>query len=461
MVINKNMGVLENKYLKFIKSVDLFSWDVKSYFVNQWVFNEKNPLVLFGEFLSKYETTKINIEDDKIYKILWVRTYWEGVFINRTVKWSSLKMRKYQLADKNTLFWCKVDTKNWWFGVVKDEQIWWLWSTNMFFAKIDTQKINKDYLQILFKSSKIHSYMDQYVTWTTNRKYIKPDQLLNEIKIPLPSLLEEQNKIVENYNKKLKEAKEAEKRVEFLEKEIESYLMEELGIEIEEERKKKKGLQLINFNNIQEWSIEKMLENSFISSNKYDLSKFQDICKKITDWTHQTPTYTTKEKGITFISSKDVTTKEINWKNIKYIPKSLHMKISKNFNPEIWDIFLAKNWTTWVAAILEDEKEFAIYVSLAHISPIRKIVNPYFLLDYINSKFAKFQFDRNLVWVWVPNLHLSKIRWAKIPLPPLKIQEKIVKHIFGLKEEIKELKNLAENLKESAKKEFEEEIFSK
>jgi restriction endonuclease S subunit len=46
------------------------------------------------------------------------------------------------------------------------------------------------------------------------------------------------------------------------------------------------------------------------------------------------------------------------------------------------------------------------------------------------------------------------------PLPPLEIQEKIVKHIWEVKEEIKSLKKLSEELKESAKVEFEKEIFS-
>ena len=37
----------------------------------------------------------------------------------------------------------------------------------------------------------------------------------------------------------------------------------------------------------------------------------------ITDGTHQTPTYTDKEHGIPFISSKDVTSQRINWDNVK------------------------------------------------------------------------------------------------------------------------------------------------
>jgi hypothetical protein len=47
-----------------------------------------------------------------------------------------------------------------------------------------------------------------------------------------------------------------------------------------------------------------------------------------------------------FLSSKDVTSREINWDNVKYIPRTLHNEISKSFKPIIGDIFLAKNGTT-------------------------------------------------------------------------------------------------------------------
>jgi restriction endonuclease S subunit len=247
------MEILNNTYLKFIDSKHFLSWDVKSFFLSQWIFKENIPFVFFWEFLSKYETTKIHIEDNKIYKILWVRTYWNGVFINREVKWNTLNMRTYQLADENTLFWCKVDTKNGWFWIVKKEHEWWLWSSNMFFAKIDINKINPEYLQLLFKSPQIHSYMDQFVTWTTNRKYIKPDQLLSEIKIPLPNL-SEQNRIVEEYNKKIQDSINAEIKAWKLEKEIESYLTEELGIEVREKEEKKVWLNFIDFKNLIIWS---------------------------------------------------------------------------------------------------------------------------------------------------------------------------------------------------------------
>ena len=89
----------------------------------------------------------------------------------------------------------------------------------------------------------------------------------------------------------------------------------------------------------------------------------------ITDGTHQTPTYTDKASGIPFLSSKDVTSQKIDWTNIKYITKDLHEILYKRIAPQKNDILLAKNGTTGVAAIVEDERVFDIYVTLAVIRP--------------------------------------------------------------------------------------------
>ena len=148
----------------------------------------------------------------------------------------------------------------------------------------------------------------------------------------------------------------------------------------------------------------------------------------ITDGTHQTPTYTDKEHGIPFISSKDVTSQKINWDNIKYITKELHEELYKRVAPQKDDILLAKNGTTGVAAIVEDSRVFDIYVTLALIRP-NKNVNPYYLYYVINSGFCKEQFNSNLTGIGLPNLHLTDIKKTFIPLPPLTEQERIVSEI--------------------------------
>ena len=92
---------------------------------------------------------------------------------------------------------------------------------------------------------------------------------------------------------------------------------------------------------------------------------------------------------------------------------------------------LAKNGTTGVAAIVEDERVFDIYVTLAVIRP-SNFIDPKFLLYIINSVFCKKQFNDHLTGIGLPNLHLTDIKKTIIPVPPYKEQVKIVDTINRL-----------------------------
>ncbi|GAX88012.1 type I restriction enzyme M protein [Lebetimonas natsushimae] len=201
----------KNKFLlNKIRYKDLDSWSVNILMEN--LIKSSYPLKPFKEVLSKADIKKINIEDDKKYKILGVKSFGRGVYINREVIGKNLKMKKYQLAKKNHLFWCKVDTKNGAFGIITEEFEGTIASSNMTFAKIDTNKINLFYLQLLFQLTIFNKYMDNKVTGTTNRKYIKFDELLNNTKIPLPDI-KTQKKLVEKLEINLKEQRKLEKEL--------------------------------------------------------------------------------------------------------------------------------------------------------------------------------------------------------------------------------------------------------
>ena len=152
-----------------------------------------------------------------------------------------------------------------------------------------------------------------------------------------------------------------------------------------------------------------------------DIRTLQDVCEQIKDGTHQTPTYTEDiEKGFKFLSSKDVTSGKIDWSKIKYIPVDLHEELYARIKPQKGDILLAKNGTTGVAAVVETDDVFDIYVSLALLRPID--MNSVYLWAAINSAETKHQFDGSLKGIGVPNLHLGEIKKTKIIVPPIELQ---------------------------------------
>jgi type I restriction enzyme S subunit len=142
--------------------------------------------------------------------------------------------------------------------------------------------------------------------------------------------------------------------------------------------------------------------------------KLKEVCDKITDGTHQTPTYF--ETGIVFLSSRNVTSGKIDWEKIKYIDEAQHLQMHKRVAPRLGDILLAKNGTTGVAAIVDRDVVFDIYVSLALLRAREEIL-PDLLLYFVNSPVAKVQFNKRLKGSGVPNLHLEEIREVEIAFP--------------------------------------------
>ena len=226
-------------------------------------------------------------------------------------------------------------------------------------------------------------------------------------------------------------------------------------------------------------NIEKNIENAkeLFQSKKHQLfsktghgwecKKLKEVTSVITDGTHQTPKYF--ESGYIFLSSKNVTSGKIDWDNVKYLDEEQHKKMYSRLAPQINDILLAKNGTTGVAAIVDVDKVFDIYVSLALLRPL-EIIFPRYLLHFINSVKAKKQFNKRLKGVGVPNLHLKEIREVEINYPiSIEEQKRIVEKLDILENHIQsillvykeELKNLEELKKSILQKAFSGELTNK
>jgi len=192
-----------------------------------------------------------------------------------------------------------------------------------------------------------------------------------------------------------------------------------------------------NLQNAKEF-FESYLQNVFENKgDDWDRKKLQDVCHKISDGTHQTPKYF--DEGVIFLSSRNVTSGKINWDKIKYIDEKQHIEMHKHIAPRIDDILLAKNGTTGVAAIVDRDVVFDIYVSLAHIRSLGDVY-PQFLLYFINSTVAKKQFNSRLKGAGVPNLHLKEIREVVIDFPnSIEEQKKIVSKLDTISIETKKL----------------------
>lgn len=162
----------------------------------------------------------------------------------------------------------------------------------------------------------------------------------------------------------------------------------------------------------------------------WEWARLKSICEPISDGTHQTPKYT--EDGYIFLSSRNVTSGYIDWQNVMYIPESLHNELYKRISPQKGDILLAKNGTTGVAALVDRDYIFDIYVTLALIRTIGYQIHPRYILCVFASNTTQCYFRKSLKGIGVPNLHLEQIRETLVPVPPKKEQVKIYEAVENL-----------------------------
>ena len=225
------------------------------------------------------------------------------------------------------------------------------------------------------------------------------------------------------------------------------------------EETKQKYMKLLNKTNKLEY-IEYLECFGGIHNPKYKVLSLDDICEIIKDGTHYTPQYTEdKENGFKFLSSKDVITGKIDWENTKYIPKDLHLKLHERIAPKYEDILLAKNGTTGIAALVDRNDIFDIYVSLCLLR-IKKDYDVNYVLKVINLPDTKQQFDSHLRGIGVPNLHISEIKKVKLIIPPLVEQKKYTMFVNKIDKMKCELDKLIIDL-DSFKKGLLNQVFTK
>lgn len=275
----------------------------------------------------------------------------------------------------------------------------------------DESKLTQKFLAVLLQTDQFWDYLEANKSGSVN--YFITWKTLEQYEFDLPTI-EKQNEIAE------------------------------IVWAIEETRQSYKKLLKSTDELVKSRFIE-MFGTIYNNVHNFNIKTLEEICEPIKDGTHQTPEYTDDTvNGYKFLSSKDVTSSKIDWSNLKYIPAKLHEQLYARIAPQKGDILLAKNGTTGVAAIVDKDDIFDIYVSLALLRP--KQMNSFYLWAAINSNETKKQFDEHLKGIGVPNLHLGEIKKTEIIEPPLELQNQFADFVQQVDKSKFELQNTMKQL---------------
>ena len=147
----------------------------------------------------------------------------------------------------------------------------------------------------------------------------------------------------------------------------------------------------------------------------------QDVCKIITDGTHQPPKFV--NEGIPFIFVSNIANDRLTYNAEKFISEETYNELVKRTPIEIGDVLLSTVGSYGHPAIVESNRKFLFQRHIAYLKPDKDKINSRFLHAVILSDVVKRQIDSKVKGIAQKTLNLSEIKSLQIPLPPLNLQK--------------------------------------
>ena len=172
-------------------------------------------------------------------------------------------------------------------------------------------------------------------------------------------------------------------------------------------------------------------EKPFDIPESWKWVRLADVCSLISDGTHKTPNYV--EKGVPFISVKDISSGVLDLSNTKFITEEEHYQLIQRCKPEQNDILICRIGTLGKALKINSLVEFSIFVSLGLIKLVSSAIADYVTLS-INSGYGFSWIQKVKVGggTHTYKINLDDLRQYPFPLPPLAEQKRIVAKIEEL-----------------------------
>ncbi|MDO4230471.1 MAG: restriction endonuclease subunit S [Capnocytophaga sp.] len=422
---------MEYKYLKWVDFKEISFWSVAYYRNKGNLFNQYFEKTILKDVLIPSRNI-IEIKDEIQYKRITVKVNANGVVLRDEVFGKEIGTKRQFLVKGGEFIVSKIDARNGAFGIIPkilENAI----VTNDFPLFNVSEKLELSFLNLLCKTKMFVDFAKTCSSGTTNRQRIDISKFLN-FQIPLPSLAE-QKAIVLAYQNKINTAQELENEAKNLENQIEKYLFEELGIEqIQEKKEKIKGLQLVEFKDMERWDLWN--EPNKVMKHYYPFFKLKDSILPIESKIEKVSKNEYKENGVIPIISQE-----------------------KEFISGYTDLDVIPIYENQPLILFGDHSQTKKYVDFPFIcgadgvrilKPNKKFI-PLFFFYYLET--IKYETSQKYT------RHYKYLCEEKIPVPPLSKQNEIVAQITAMKQAQKDKTAQATRLREEALKEFENLIF--
>lgn len=446
------------KYISTVPFSGLFNWSVQYLNDSKIAFSKAYPMMRIGEFLKRNKTA-VTIQDGVKYKRVTIKVRNGGVVPRDEVMGENIGTKKQFLVSKGQFILSKIDARNGAMGIIPAELDGAVVTQDFLPYDIDTTKVNPQYFVLVCTTKQFIAFCQSCSSGTTNRQRVDEAQFLN-IKVPVPSL-EEQNKLVEEYNDIMVFIKMEEMKAIDIDVKATVSVRNALGVAPYPGHIEKKLVHYINYGTIDSWSVPQILHTE---NSPFGKSKF--ACKKLSDLAFINPktdmSMLSDTDNMSFIPMEDISDDYGEWAGKRIGRKSDIKGYTKFQDGDIVWARITPCMQNGKSALLTNLVNGKGYGSTEfHVVRIKSnVVLPQYIhtilrhFDVLSD--AKKYFTGSAGQQRVPTSYLENLL---IPVPPLEVQKQIADEYANGIEQAKQGYNKIASYKQDLKKNFETQIF--
>lgn len=407
-------------------------------------------MMRIGEFLKRNKTA-IFIEDDKTYKRVTIRVRNGGVVLRDELTGENIGTKRQFVVSRGQFILSKIDARNGAMGIIPEFLDGAIITQDFLAYDIDKSRINPQYLVLVSTTKQFIDFCQSCSSGTTNRQRVDETRFLN-IKVPIPSL-EEQDKLVEEYNKLIAIADKLIKKSMQVDSNIVQYFNESIGL-----KQNSTQVQLLRFIRFADITTR---WDTFAASNKisanvpiYPLGNY--IVNIATGTTPPTSKKEYFNGNIKFYTPSDITGEMYLTKSERALSqKAIDDKKARIFHKG--DIlFVGIGSTVGKVGIVQDNL-VSSNQQITGFTLNKELICPEFVFYYLHyhKKLTTAEHSKTTL----PIVNQEKISNIPIPVPDMSQQLAMVKQINKMRDKILSLQKVSIENRIQALKNFEYQIF--
>ena len=340
----------------------------------------------------------------------------------------------------------------------------------------DQTKLIPEYLWIILNLYQRRTIFYSICTNWNNQSGVNVN-LLKSVRIPIFSKeanvsLDYQRKIVAIWLEAFSVERTKEQEAKDLLDSIDDYLLSELGIE-RPERTENGRFFYTSFKEIEGKRIDPYYNHPYfkkaynsLHKTPYPVLRLGQLSTLIASGS--TPPsggedYTTKENGIMFVRSGDITNdcNIIDSSDMLYITKECHNTKMRQSQLRYGDILIAIVGATIGAVNIYNYNAEANINQAIALVRLKSGINELFITEQLRSSIGRLNLEHQKRPVARANINLDEIAQMELILPPLEIQDKIAENIQSIRDQAKYLQQEAKEIINNAKQKIEQMILGK